>query len=127
MSILKSLTCEACNKSTVKLTQNEVLILMPEVKGWQVIVDDGLQGSVQKLVRIISTKNFKESMALCQKIAGLAETVNHHPLIIVEYSSITVQWWTHVIQGLHHNDFIMANKTSALIEAANYISKTRSS
>jgi 4a-hydroxytetrahydrobiopterin dehydratase len=27
---------------------------------------------------------------------------------------VNVQWWTHVIKGLHQNDFIMAAKTDML-------------
>ena len=26
-----------------------------------------------------------------------------------------VQWWTHVVKGLHKNDFIMAAKTDQLL------------
>ena len=128
MSVLESLSCEACDKNAIRLSPNEVVSLLSELAGWQVIVDESIEnkaqgevngkikGKPQKLVRVIPTKNFKKSMALSQEIADLAETVNHHPLIIVEYSSVTVQWWTHVIEGLHKNDFIMAHKTSQLIE-----------
>jgi 4a-hydroxytetrahydrobiopterin dehydratase len=29
-----------------------------------------------------------------------------------------VQWWTHLINGLHKNDFIMAAKTDEIFNAA---------
>jgi 4a-hydroxytetrahydrobiopterin dehydratase len=35
-------------------------------------------------------------------------------LIVTEWGRVTVQWWTHVIHGLHNNDFIMAAKTAGL-------------
>jgi 4a-hydroxytetrahydrobiopterin dehydratase len=53
-------------------------------------------------------------MAFTNAVAKLAESADHHPQLIVEYSSVTVLWWTHAIQGLHKNDFIMAAKTSML-------------
>jgi len=30
---------------------------------------------------------------------------------------VTVTWWTHKINGLHRDDFIMAAKTNALFES----------
>jgi 4a-hydroxytetrahydrobiopterin dehydratase len=29
---------------------------------------------------------------------------------MLEWGKVTVTWWTHVIGGLHKNDFIMAAK-----------------
>jgi hypothetical protein len=29
-----------------------------------------------------------------------------------------VQWWTHLIKGLHKNDFIMAAKTDQILNTA---------
>ncbi|TBR56462.1 hypothetical protein B4U84_29725 [Westiellopsis prolifica IICB1] len=43
---------------------------------------------------------------------------HHHQFlqqrIITEWGKVTVTWWTHAIQGLHRNDFIMAAKTDAI-------------
>ncbi|MBL8097578.1 MAG: 4a-hydroxytetrahydrobiopterin dehydratase [Anaerolineales bacterium] len=44
---------------------------------------------------------------------------DHHPLIKLEWSRVTLQWWTHVIKGLHQNDFIMVAKTDELIYPKN--------
>ncbi|MHC5772279.1 MAG: 4a-hydroxytetrahydrobiopterin dehydratase [Nostoc sp.] len=30
---------------------------------------------------------------------------------MTEWGKVTVTWWTHAIQALHRNDFIMAVKT----------------
>ena len=42
--------------------------------------------------------------------ATLAEQEDHHPLLQVEWGKLTVTWWTHRINGLHLNDFILAAK-----------------
>jgi 4a-hydroxytetrahydrobiopterin dehydratase len=31
---------------------------------------------------------------------------------LTEWGKVTVTWFTHSISGLHHNDFVMAAKTS---------------
>ena len=110
MSALSTQTCEACSASATQLTPEEIQSLLPEVSGWEIISDS----NIQKLSRTFKTKNYAESMSFTNAVAELAEAVNHHPLLIVEYASVTVVWWSHTIQGLHKNDFIMASKTSAL-------------
>ena len=41
----------------------------------------------------------------------ITEEEKHHPAILIEWSKVTVTWWTHKIARLHANDFIMAAKT----------------
>ncbi|MDE2648392.1 MAG: 4a-hydroxytetrahydrobiopterin dehydratase [Paracoccaceae bacterium] len=43
-------------------------------------------------------------------VAEMSDAEGHHPDIILEYGQITVKWWSHKIQSLHENDFIMAAK-----------------
>jgi 4a-hydroxytetrahydrobiopterin dehydratase len=110
MTRLSELTCEACSPKAKLLTLKEIETLLPQVLGWEVITDSG----IQKLQREFKTKNYQKSLSFTNAIAVLAESINHHPQIVVEYSSVTVLWWSHVINGLHKNDFIMASKTSNL-------------
>jgi 4a-hydroxytetrahydrobiopterin dehydratase len=71
-------------------------------------------GQVKRLERVFKLKDFVEALAFTNKIGTLAEAEGHHPLIVTEYGRVTVNWWTHKIQGLHQNDFIMAAKTDKL-------------
>ena len=111
MTKLNQMECEACDGSEKRLSPHEIQTLMQEVLEWSLIEDSG----TQKLRREFNTKNYKKSISFVNAIAELAESVNHHPLLIVEYSSVTVEWWSHNINGLHKNDFIMAAKTNDLI------------
>jgi len=110
MSTLADLTCVACSASAKTLSSDEVSVLMLELKGWELIFDSG----IQKLKRVFSVKNYTEGLEFTNKVAELAESVNHHPQIVLEYGSVTVIWWSHTIKGLHTNDFIMAYKTTQL-------------
>jgi len=110
MKKLSTQVCEACRADAPLLTQEEILSLMPEVEGWQITVEDDLQ----KLTRVFKTKNYRQSLSFTNDVAALAEEANHHPLLVLEYASVTVEWWSHKIKGLHKNDFIMAAKTSEL-------------
>ncbi len=83
---------------------------MFHVPQWEVVERDG----IPLLQRIFKFKNFVEALAFTNKIGVIAEEQGHHPLIVTEWGRVTVQWWTHVIKGLHRNDFIMAAKTDEI-------------
>lgn len=53
-------------------------------------------------------------LAFTNQVGQLAEEQGHHPTILLEYGKVTVRWWTHKINGLHRNDFIMAARTDQL-------------
>jgi 4a-hydroxytetrahydrobiopterin dehydratase len=48
------------------------------------------------------------------QVGELAEKEDHHPTILTEWGKVTVTWWTHVVKGLHLNDFISAAKTDQI-------------
>ena len=110
MTKLNQMKCEACDASAQLLSASEIEALMQEVEEWSLIEDAG----TQKLQRVFHTKNYAKSIAFTNAIAQLADSVNHHPVLIVEYATVTVKWWSHSINGLHKNDFIMAAKTNDL-------------
>ncbi len=111
MTELSQFKCVACRGGEPPLTEAEIAELHPQVPEWQVKEVD----NVKRLERVFKVKNFIEALALTSKIAMIAEKEDHHPLIATEYGRVTVQWWTHKIEGLHKNDFIMAAKTDTLI------------
>ena len=111
MSDLSQMKCVVCRGGERTLTDSEIVELHPQVSEWQVKDVDG----VQRLERVIEVENFIEALALTNKIGMIAEKEDHHPSIITEYKRVTVTWWTHVVNGLHKNDFIMAAKTDQLI------------
>jgi 4a-hydroxytetrahydrobiopterin dehydratase len=54
-------------------------------------------------------------MEFFSRIAELAEREGHHPdLHLVSYRNLTVEIWTHAVQGLSLNDFILAAKIDQL-------------
>ena len=110
MKKLSEQSCSACQPNSTLLAQDEIKELLLHLEGWQVVTEN----NTQKLTRIFNTKKYANSMSFTNRIAELAETINHHPLLIVEYASVTVVWWSHEIKGLHKTDFIMAAKTDTL-------------
>ena len=55
--------------------------------------------------------DFAAALDFTNRIGALAESEDHHPAILTEWGRVTIGWWTHVVGGLHRNDFIMAAQT----------------
>jgi 4a-hydroxytetrahydrobiopterin dehydratase len=66
---------------------------------------------MKRLERTFKFKNFTQALEFTNKVGAIAEEEDHHPRIVTEWGRVILQWWTHVIGGLHKNDFIMAAKT----------------
>ena len=93
------------------LADEEIAELHPQVPEWQIVEVDG----IKRLQRVFKLKDFVQALDFANRVGKIAEDEDHHPMLIVEWGRVTVQWWTHVVKGLHKNDFIMAAKTDALI------------
>ncbi len=66
------------------------------------------------LERDFRVKDFRRAMALANEIAEIAESQGHHPDLLVQWGRLKVTLFTHAIDGLHENDFIMAARIDAL-------------
>jgi 4a-hydroxytetrahydrobiopterin dehydratase len=107
MSELSQLKCATPRGSEPLLTSAEIYRLQPQIPEWQIKEVEGMQ----RLERVFKFKNFAQALEFTDKIGALAEQEDHHPLVVLEWGKLTVNWWTHKIGGLHKNDFIMAAKT----------------
>lgn len=107
---LKTMHCSRIRKEEAPLSEGEVNRYLEKVSEWSVVEKDG----IPRLEKRYKFKDFKEALAFTNRVGEIAEEQDHHPLIATEWGRVTVTWWTHVIKGLHLNDFIMAAKTDEL-------------
>ena len=110
MDNFENLSCEPVRGGDAPLTDAEMAELQPQVAGWEVVELDG----IKRLRRVFEFKDFSQGLDFTNKIGEIAEAEDHHPALLTEWGKVTVTWWTHVIKGLHKNDFIMAAKTDSL-------------
>ena len=71
---------------------------------------------VPRLRRKFRFKGFQPAMEFTVAVGRIAEEQGHHPTIVTRWGSVTVEWWTHKIDGLHANDFIMAARTDEIYD-----------
>jgi len=108
MSDLKSKTCVPCKGGIPPLSAGEASAMVDQIPGWDLIE------SATKIRRTFTFKNFMEAQAFAVKVGNLAESENHHPDITYGWGFCTVLFYTHKINGLHENDFIMAAKVNSI-------------
>lgn len=89
-----------------RLNEEQIQEGLTRLTGWT--VEGGF------LSRKFRFKAFMDGMAFVNKVAGLAETMNHHPDIYIRFGMITISLVTHGAQGLTHLDFDQAGKVENL-------------
>lgn len=60
------------------------------------------------LEREFKFKDFQQGLDFVNKVGRLAESLGHHPDIYLAWGKVKITIWTHKIDGLHKNDFILA-------------------
>lgn len=94
--------CVPCEGGVPKLSGEEADRLLKQVEGW---VRQG-----DKIYKKFQFKKFTDSIAFVNKMADVAEAEGHHPNFTVNFREVEVSIWTHAINGLSENDFILAAK-----------------
>ncbi len=74
---------------------------------WQVVDEHHLEG-------VFEFEDFLGALAFTNRAAAVAETEEHHPEITLTWGKATVRIWTHSIDGLSENDFILAARLDAI-------------
>lgn len=110
MNELHNQKCTACRPDAPKATEEEITKYMKLLPDWKLIDEDG----VDQIKREYTFSDYDSSVEFTNKVAESAEVEGHHPAILLEWGKVTVRWWTHKINGLHINDFIMASKTDQI-------------
>ena len=100
--------CERLGRDAQPVHEDEIAELLPRIPGWDVMLRDG----VVRLERVYRFANFAEALAFTNAVGAMAEAQDHHPALLTEWGKVSVGWWTHVVGGLHLNDFIAAAKTA---------------
>jgi 4a-hydroxytetrahydrobiopterin dehydratase len=95
--------CEACRSDDDPLAEAAYADYLDELDDdvWTVVDDHHLAGTY-------SFEDFRDALEFTYEIGELAEEEWHHPDIGLEWGEVTVEMWTHKIDGLHKTDFVMA-------------------
>lgn len=108
---LSNQVCTACSGDAEKMKATDALQKMDEIH------DDWQLEDNHHIKRQFEFENFQEALDFVNKVGEIAEEQGHHPVINdFTWGRATIKLYTHKIDGLHENDFIMAAKIDEIIE-----------
>jgi len=102
--------CAACAPGTPALSPEQRAELGKEVPAWSVV--DGV-----KIRREYRFKTYMDGARWVPLIGELADSEDHHPDLHLFYKKVVVELWTHTVNGLSENDFILAAKFDKAYES----------
>jgi len=84
----------------IKLSEDEIerYLALPEAEGWK--REDG-----KWIVRKYRFASFPEAIAFVNEVADIAERLNHHPFIAIDYKLVTLRITSWHAGGLTALDF----------------------
>ena len=107
-SCLISKVCTPCQGGVSPLDYELLSRLLLELNNGWIINDNG------HLYKEFYFNNFIEAMNFANKLAELSEKEAHHPDIAISWGKCAVSIWTHKINGLTENDFILGAKIGTI-------------
>lgn len=105
---LKKMKCTVCQVGAPKLKPKEIKEYLKKInRNWKLIKNHHIE-------RVFKFKDFKKALSFTNKVGKLCEKEGHHADIHLSYGRVKVITYTHKINGLHENDFILAAKIDSI-------------
>ena len=108
MESLADRKCKPCEEGGSPLPEEQSMELLLELNGGWKLIDN------HHLSKTFAFPEFKDAVSWVNKVADLAERVNHHPNIEIDYNKVRLSIWTHKLDGLSEADFVLAAKTDVV-------------
>jgi 4a-hydroxytetrahydrobiopterin dehydratase len=96
-----------CDSTAAVLTDDDIAQRLAPLTGWS--------HNEKRIEKTYRFKNFVRAMSFVNAVAYLAESVNHHPDLMIHHNEVTVSNWTHVAGGVTEHDFSLAEKIEQLV------------
>lgn len=101
--------CKPCEGGVTPYSAAEAEEQLRQLYGWRISADG------KRIVKQWTMKHFMAAMNFFNHVAALAELDGHHPDLHLEgYRQVRIEIWTHAINGLSENDFVLAAKIDEL-------------
>ncbi len=93
--------CDPCEEKATKAGAREIKMRLLALPGWTAVED-------HHLFKSFPFPDFKSALAFVNKIGAVAEEEGHHPDITFTWGKVDVSIFTHALNGLSENDFLLA-------------------
>lgn len=91
------------------LNETQLADALIELPGWE------LKG--KQIVKVYTFKDFIRSVEFVNSVAAIAEKLNHHPDIHINYNKVKILCWTHRYNSVTHQDTELAAQVEKAFES----------
>ena len=84
-----------------------------EVEGWTTTTRDG----VDVLTRVFAFADWGGALAFVNRVGGVADAQDHHPLVELAWGRVTMWVWSHDAKGLTARDARFCSAVNDLLSA----------
>lgn len=95
--------CVPCSDNVAPVQGEALKKVLLGLPGWQAVEQ-------HHLTKTYTFKNFVDALAFVNRVGEIAEHENHHPDIYLTWGKVRIDTFTHTINGINDNDFILAAK-----------------
>ena len=107
MNDLVNKKCVPCEGGIPAFNLEEIHKFLKKIDGWNVKQNEKKSYFLEKK---FTFKNFVESQKFVNLVGDISEKEQHHPDIFFGWGYSIIKIYTHSVQGLSKNDFILAAK-----------------
>ncbi len=101
---LAAKACQPCGEDTPPLKGERLQEFRQKLESdWKVVAEHHLE-------RDYKFDDFRQALEFTNRVGEVAEQEQHHPDIYLTWGKVGLKVWTHNIDGLSENDFILAAK-----------------
>ena len=101
---LAAKNCPPCDDATKAMSGPDLDVYQRRLgNGWNVVNSHHLE-------KTFNFKNFRQALEFVNQVGEMAEAVGHHPDIYLTWGEVRITIFTHKVDGLTENDFVLAAK-----------------
>ena len=93
--------CIPCQGGVPKLNSEEITQFLSKIDNYWMVEDD-------RLFKDFDFNDYNQAVNFANNVVNIAIEEEHHPYIHINYKNVRIILFTHKINGLHENDFLMA-------------------
>lgn len=99
--------CVPCKGGVPPIKGCELEGLLRHAPGWTAVEEHHIR-------RAFTFSDFKTALGFTNRVGEVAEEQGHHPDILLSWGRVEITLYTHKVNGLTENDFIMAARINRL-------------
>lgn len=94
------------------LSGDTVAAMLKNLAGWS--------GDTKEIARTVELSSFPAAIQVVNRVAEVAEEMDHHPDIDIRWATLTFRCATHSMGGVTERDLALAERINAIVDESRH-------